>query len=336
MGRYCHKQHQPENYPKDNFRVTPYDILRKYPINFSKHTLKSVFGLIKKRITNLSLSMLLLLMILTLNPLGYAESISAELLLKSPHAISSDLVVYAEALIKGIHTKEKVTFIDVRQPAEFKALHIKGAINIPPYFIKKKPYLKRLPIVLVDQGLAFHRLSPYCRELKEKGFNVRILDGGMAAWSSYNGPMVGEPVNQMNYHYISAADVFFEKNFDQRIVLDVSAKRFSDMERLMPFAVHLPLTGSPKDWIVRLNKLKAIRIKHNFAGIIVVDKDVRKYNRLHDAFNQTGFKNVFFLKGGVDAYKDYLKGLTLLRQPYKKRTVGLNKCKNCRDRKESK
>jgi rhodanese-related sulfurtransferase len=245
--------------------------------------------------------------------------------------MDSDLVVSAKELIKRVQEKEKITIIDVRQPTEFYALHIKGAMNIPPYFIKNKPYLKGLPMVLVDQGLTFHRLSPYCRELKGRGFNARILDGGMAVWSSHNGPMVGELVNQMNYHQIFAADFFFEKDYDQRIVLDVSAKRFPDIEQLIPFAVHLPLIGSPKDWMIRLKEFKAVHFKNDSTGIIVVNKNGQKYNRLHTTFGKVGFKNVFFLNGGVKAYKNYLESLALSWQPREKRTVSLKKCKSCRE-----
>lgn len=300
-------------------------------MNFSKHTLKAVFGLIEDQITDTSKLVLLSLMLLIPGTLGYAESIPDGLIQKSAHVMDSDLVVSAKELIKSVQNKEKIIFIDVRQATEFEALHIKGAMNIPPYFIKNKPYLKRLPMVLVDQGLAFHRLSPYCRKLKEKGFNVRILDGGMAAWSSHNGPMVGELVNQMNYHQILAADFFFEKNFNQRIILDVSAKRLPEMKQLLPFAVHRPLTGSPKDWIVRLKEFKAAHLKNDSTGIIVVNGDGRKYNRLYKAFDQAGFKNIFFLDGGVEAYKNYLKSLTLSWQPREKRIVSLNKCKSCRE-----
>jgi len=289
-------------------------------MNVAKHPKKTAFVFI---------------MILLLSALGRAGSIPNELIPKSPHTLDTDLVVSAKSLIKKVQNNEKITLIDVRNQAEFEALHIKGAMNIPLYFIKNKPHLKDAPMVLVDQGLAFSRLSSVCRDLRKKGFDVRILDGGMAAWCSHKGPMVGELIEQINFHQVSSADFFFEKNFDQRIIVDVSAERLPDMEQLMPFAVHLPLVGSPKDWITPLKKFKAGHIKNDFTSIIVVNKDGEKYERFHSAFDRAGFKNVFFLEGGIDAYKSYLEGLALSWQPREKRMVSLNKCKSCQENEEA-
>ena len=269
------------------------------------------------------------LMLLTSFNQACAGSIPAELIQKNVRVQEADLVLSAQSLIKRVRNGEKITLIDVRQPSEFEPLHIPGAMNIPLHFIKNKSYLKNAPMVLVDQGLSLHRLSPVCRHLRSKGFSVWILDGGMNAWGSYNGPMQGEPVRQMAYYGISSADFFQEKDYAKRIVCDVSATRSPAAQQLMPYAVHLPLTDNPKNWAAQLEKFKTTHARNGAVAILVVNENGQGYPNIRSAFDRAGFKGVFYLNGGLSAYKGYLEDLSLSWQPRQKRMVTLNQCNRC-------
>lgn len=260
-----------------------------------------------------------------------AGQIPAELIRRNARVQASELVVSAQSLIPRVKNGEKITLIDVRNASEYKALHIPGALNIPLHFIKTKPFLKSSLVVLVDQGLSFHRLSLACRELRKKGFDVRILDGGMNAWSSRKGSMVGEPVRQMDYCRISPADFFLEKDDANHIVCDVSTKRSPASVQLMPYAVHLPLAGSPDRRVAELEKFRSAHARNGEATLILVDEKGDEYPNVRSIFNRAGYKNVFYLTGGANAYKKYIEGLARSWLPRNERMVTYAPCSGCPD-----
>ena len=260
-----------------------------------------------------------------------AGPIPSELIRRNARIQDAGLVVSAQSLIPRVKNGEKITLIDVRSASEYKALHIPGALNIPLHFIKTKPFLKSSPVVLVDQGLSFHRLSPACRELRKKGFDVRILDGGMNAWSRREGPMVGEPVRQMEYGRISPADFFIEKDDAKHIVCDVSTTRSPASVQLMPYAVHLPLAGSPDRRVAELEKFRSAHARNGEATLILVDEKGDEYPNVRSIFNRAGYKNIFYLTGGTNAYKKYIEGLARSWLPQKERMVTHTPCNGCSD-----
>lgn len=78
---------------------------------------------------------------------------------------------------------DDVELIDVREPAEFRAGRIEGAVLIPLQTIPAR--LQDLPkdrkiVVICKVGA---RSAQAARFLKAQGFDVENLDGGMKAWA---------------------------------------------------------------------------------------------------------------------------------------------------------
>ena len=82
--------------------------------------------------------------------------------------------------------------IDLRDPAEFKAGHIVGALNISYAKLSKETVevaaYKDKTIILVDK-LGQHA-GAVGRLLGKEGFDVRRLGGGIAEWQGQNLPLV--------------------------------------------------------------------------------------------------------------------------------------------------
>jgi rhodanese-related sulfurtransferase len=268
-------------------------------------------------------------LLFTLQVLAGTGPIPTNLIKRQTRTLDADLLMPAPTLIARVKSGANILLIDVRPAADYQGLHIPGAMNIPLHFIKTKAYLKSSPFVLVDKGLDYHRLAPICRQLRKMGFHARILEGGMSAWAARGGPMVGEPVRQMDYSRISPVDFFQEKDYARRIVCDVSAKRSPASRRLMPYAVHLPLSGNAKKQAARLEKFKTAYASAAEETLLVVDRDGHGYRNVKRAFAHAGFKNVFYLSGGVKAYQNYLEGVAQSWQPLKKRRLRLNRCGSC-------
>lgn len=90
--------------------------------------------------------------------------------------------------------RENALVLDVRENAEFKEGHIIDALHIP--FTKLKERLAELdkhkdkPVIVVDK-MGQHS-GAAGKQLREAGFNVSRLDGGMTEWRSSNLPVIKE------------------------------------------------------------------------------------------------------------------------------------------------
>lgn len=85
------------------------------------------------------------------------------------------------------------TLLDVRENAEWNAGHVPGAVHVPVKNVAAQA-LKRLPkgrpvIVTCRTG---SRSRGATRILREKGIEAFSLSGGMSAWESAGGRLVGK------------------------------------------------------------------------------------------------------------------------------------------------
>ena len=90
--------------------------------------------------------------------------------------------------------RENAIVVDVRESTEFRDGHIVDALNVP--FAKFKEKLSDLdkykdrPVVVVDK-MGQHS-GAVGKQLREAGFNVSRLDGGMTEWRGNNLPVIKE------------------------------------------------------------------------------------------------------------------------------------------------
>jgi len=94
--------------------------------------------------------------------------------------------------LTNLVNRENALVVDVREAAEFKDGHIVDAMNVP--FTKLKERLldldkyKDRPVVIVDK-MGQHS-GAAGKQLRDAGFNVSRLEGGMTEWRSSNLPVV--------------------------------------------------------------------------------------------------------------------------------------------------
>lgn len=87
-----------------------------------------------------------------------------------------------QELSKRLKNGEQVLMLDVREPDEWGAGHVRGAKHIPLGQV-----LERLNELNADEELVVicrsgNRSGLACELLQEKGFNVVNMTGGLLAW----------------------------------------------------------------------------------------------------------------------------------------------------------
>lgn len=87
----------------------------------------------------------------------------------------------------------KAVIVDVREPAEFAAGHLRDAKNVPLKELASRPgeldkFKSKTAIAVCQNGVASAKAAA---QLKKAGFNEAVsLDGGIAAWKAQNLPLV--------------------------------------------------------------------------------------------------------------------------------------------------
>lgn len=108
------------------------------------------------------------------------------------HFTSKDALtpVGHKELLKLVRAGEAMV-LDVRPESEYRAGHVKGAINIP---LESLP--KRLAGLPKDQEIVAYCRGPYCMlafeavaQLRKKGYRARRLDDGFPEWKAGGNPV---------------------------------------------------------------------------------------------------------------------------------------------------
>ena len=112
-----------------------------------------------------------------------------------------DLVAEAKALIREVSLeqadaaiRDAAALIDVREPEEFQAGHLPGAMNIPrgvlEFRLSAMPELEARDLPLLIYCKTSGRAALAARSLQEMGYlQVRSITGGYDAWVAAGKPV---------------------------------------------------------------------------------------------------------------------------------------------------
>lgn len=97
---------------------------------------------------------------------------------------STDVASLAERLgTRSVHV------LDVRQPAEWRHGHIRGAQNVPVLHLMRNADGLPRDKTIVTVCASGHRSAAAARTLQRAGYQVENLEGGMHAWAKAGLPI---------------------------------------------------------------------------------------------------------------------------------------------------
>jgi rhodanese-related sulfurtransferase len=243
------------------------------------------------------------------------------------------LFISVEAVLQKLKEKQGIILIDVRSNKDFEQFRIAGSINIPLFAIKTKVFLKSKPIVLINEGYNFGQLEVECKRLRESGFSVSILDGGLSQWKQKGMPIEGDLLAQKELNKISPQQYFPEKDYLNWIAIDVSLKEESETKDIMPRVIHIPYSNKTEF----ISKLRAIINEHKEPmpiSILICDDKGENYEAIEKLIQQHGILPVFYLRGGLVGYKAFEQLQVKIQQDNDeikkiKSTRTIKKCTTC-------
>ena len=258
----------------------------------------------------------------------HISKIPAQLIKRRPKQLDDSLSITPVALLHKLKQKQKIALIDVRNPEDFERMHIPDSLNIPLYAVKTKVFLKRFAIVLVNEGFCHAQLVKECRHLRELGFKAFILDGGLAAWECHGNRLVGDLFALEEIRLISPQILFQEKDYENTLVIDISPIQTKLSKQLLPDSKCLPLPAEPGCWARKFGRTIASHKNKPFLSILFVSQTGDGYDRVNKILADLDL-NVFYLQGGLAAYKNYIEDLMLSWRPRQNRIKTSRKCGTC-------
>lgn len=232
--------------------------------------------------------------------------------------------------VKEKQASGRLMLVDVRKPADYAQLRIPGSVNISSTALKTKAYLKQRAIVLVDAGYARRRLESLCGQLRAQGFSdVTALDGGLNAWIERGGAVSGNPLARMALSRLSARAFMAERGNPRWLVVDqngvplrTSTEPFAPPVtawNLAGSAFAAPDSGSADQALQRMTKLADSRVSKG-AGepyFLVVSADGSGYEMLAARLRGASLHQVYFLDGGLAAYRRFLSDWRLRQHAHR-------------------
>lgn len=248
-----------------------------------------------------------------------------------PKQRESACAILPDGLLDKLRQKQPLTLVDVRNTDDFQRLHIPGSLNLALYAVKTKIFLKSFPMVLLNEGFQYRLLESECRQLKDMGFNVLILEGGVTAWAQKGNALVGDLFALEDMQMISPQVFFREKDSQNVVVIDVSPVQSKISKQLMPYSIHLPIPDEVGQWARKLDRLTDSHRNHPFSSILVFNETGDGYDRAKKIFAGLSV-TAFYLQSGMVGYQRYLKDIMLSRMPRDDRIKTEKPCAVCSEK----
>ena len=230
--------------------------------------------------------------------------------------------------VKSVLQKQGIIIVDVRDKKSFEKFNIPGSINIPLFAIRTKDFLKTKSLILINEGYNYSQLEQECDRLRKSGFKVWLLNGGLYFWIQKGAPVKGDVFAQKELSRIPPRIFFTEKDYENWLMIDVSSSNDPKASSLFPQSISIPYIDEKKFNLAFENALK--KHKDNpFIFMLICDEKGERYPKVESIVKKIDAKNVFFLKGGIKVYRNFLKQQALIRQAKDHSERMPKKCAGC-------
>ena len=201
---------------------------------------------------------------------------------------------------------KKIIKVDIRPPELFNKYHITGSINLNPFELKGKNYLKAKQLVIIDSGYRFDQVESLAEDLKSKGFkSVKIVDGGITAWTRYGGRIDGDIIEAKKVNQISAQEYEIQQKYSGWLPLVI---RNTNPEKSVlipiPNAIEIDVRKKSETEVIKqIDKVLSSQLeqKQEPELLLIADQNLPKWYAA-TLGNKIAYPNLYVLEGGLQGY----------------------------------
>jgi rhodanese-related sulfurtransferase len=253
---------------------------------------------------------------------------SMEATLENSRERSPRIRISPEAVLHKLKYGQEIALVDIRDREDFEEVRIPGSLNIPFYALKAKTFLRSKPIVLIEEGYRFASLAKGCEKLRQDGFQVFILDGGLNSWSRMHGPLEGNLVARRMFNRIPPGTYLQEKDLSGWRLIDVSNPPKPIPAYLKKDALQIPFSSNDKESLSEfLSKMQEAAGRS--LVLVLCNEEGRGYEDIEEVMIPFGVSRLFFIDGGFKGVETSLLRNSLQRKPRDERMKRLGSCRSC-------
>lgn len=184
-------------------------------------------------------------------------------------------------------------------------------------------------LVLMNEGFKYGQLEERCRQLRDSGSMVWILEGGLNAWREAGAPLECEKPAQDDLNKLPPYDFFEERDYNGWIAVD--ARIAKKLEGILPFSRILSLASpdNAEGFVAPLVKYLQKERKKYPLSFIVFNDDGNRYEMVEKHIRKAGIKNAFYLKNGLEGYKIFMAQQAALLPKEDRFEEIIKKCAGC-------
>lgn len=223
-----------------------------------------------------------------------------------------------------------VVLIDTRPVNLFESYRIPGSLNLSPFEIKSKGFLKSKHLVIVDDSANLMEMGLLCYELKRQGFKkINFINGGIGSWEQ---KLVGRDVHSIDswvFGKISPRKFVSLKSKMKWLVLDISNdvsdksfKFINDDLKVTRFEME------DANSLAEVKKHMTSFSNKSMHGFLVVSKNGERYSEVERYLKENSIKNIYYLDGGMEAYAKYMVEREVFLARLKRGPVRSKSCSN--------
>lgn len=189
-----------------------------------------------------------------------------------------------------------LVLVDIRPESEFLDAHIPGAVQVPPFAVTSRTFLKGREIVLVDDGLCRPETEDLCRRLVQKGVaSARILEGGLMRWRKELRPVEGLGRARATTVKMGSLNQILSSEDWQVVYVGTN---ISAATVFLPGSLVVPLNAKKSSGTTEGQELSDLQA--DISVLLVGDADLPE-SALGQLGRESG-RSMFVLEGGLDAH----------------------------------
>lgn len=205
--------------------------------------------------------------------------------------------------LQAWRAKPQLLVVDTRRAGEFEDLRIAGSVNVPPFALVTKRFLRDRPLLLVGDVAGEKRLVDRCEQMHAAGFaEVGVLEGGLRTWSRHVGRPIGESSANHALGRVAAKDL---EQGDRWLVIDTSSSASPAEREVAGRLLRVPLHDEAT---FRASVERAVRKQSRFGEapfVVLADTDGSRVGELQGIADELDVPYAFVLEDGLASLRSF-------------------------------
>lgn len=246
---------------------------------------------------------------------------------------NSRYIMMTRKALEWIENESSMVFVDIREKDRYDKVHIPDSIRVDPRFFAEKRFLRNKKVLIIYGGINIGQAVAVAREATLKGFSsIHVLWGGLAAWKEAGKRVIGTGPIESEIYGISPLELHnaLQERTPLYVIDTRSSAEFDKCSidgsiNVQIFCTCGNLSQAFRDHLSK--QIARVRKAHEYFPIVLLDRSGECKSAIQDLRRDKKLKQVFYLRGGMNAYLEFKKDMKRILAG--KKQLGRMRVKQC-------